>query len=251
VLTVPITTVLLPAFSKLNSSSPHKVRTFYQLANKYTTLMIVPVAFFSIVFSREIVPIIYGSTYDMAPLFLITYCLLYLLVGFGYLVLPSFFNGLGETKITLKMSLITFAILAVLSPIQTKFYGVQGLIAAAIIANTASTTYGLRVARKSYHILLNARGLLKIYLNSVVSGIPALLILHFWDSSLLLKTIIGGATYLFLYVTLTPVTATVSLAELEKALAITKKISFFAPIAKPVLLYQKRLCTRFSNSREP
>jgi len=241
VLTVPITTALLPAFSKLNSLSAQKVRTFYQLANKYTAIIIVPVTFLLIIFSKEIVQIIYGSTYDSASLFLAIYCLLYLLVGLGYLVLPSLFNGLGETKITLKMSLITFIILAVLSPILTKTYNVQGLITAFLIASTASTLYGLQVARKNLQVALAIGELLKIYLNSAVSSIPAFIVLHFWNLPQILKTIIGGVVYLFLYTTLTPITRTVTLIEIEKALNITRKIPFFAPIARPILLYQQRL----------
>jgi O-antigen/teichoic acid export membrane protein len=241
VLTVPITTALLPAFSKLNSSSAQKLRTFYKLANKYTTIIIIPVTFLLIIFSKEIVQIIYGSTYGSASLFLTTYCLLYLLVGLGYLVLPSLYNGLGETKTTLRMSLITFIILAVLSPILTKTYSVQGLIAAFLVASAVSTLYGLQVARKNLQVKLATGELLKIYLNSAASSIPALIVLYFWNSPQLLKTIIGGVAYLFLYTTLTPVTRTVTLIEIEKALNITRKIPFFAPIARPILLYQQRL----------
>jgi O-antigen/teichoic acid export membrane protein len=241
VLTVPIATALLPAFSKLNSLSAQKIRTFYQLANKYTAMIIVPVTFLLIIFSKAIVQIIYGSTYGSAPLFLAICCLPYLLVGLGYLVLPSLYNGLGETKITLKMSLITFIILIVLSPILTKTYSVQGLIAAFIIASTASTLYGLHVARKNLQVLFATGALLKIYFNSAISTIPALIMLYFWHSPQLLKTIIGGIAYLFLYTTLIPVTRTVILIEIEKALHITRKIPFFAPIARPILLYQQRL----------
>jgi len=119
------------------------------------------------------VEIIYGYAYQSAPLFLAIYCLLYLLVGFGYLVLPSLYNGLGETKTTLKMSLITFVTLVLMSPIFTKAYNVQGLIVALLIDNFCGTIYGLYTARKNFKITFETSVLLKIYINSAVGGIPA------------------------------------------------------------------------------
>jgi len=70
VLTIPITTALLPAFSKLDSSTTQKIKTFFKLANKYTTILIMPITILILIFSNEIVQIIYGSTYQSAPLFL-------------------------------------------------------------------------------------------------------------------------------------------------------------------------------------
>jgi len=247
VLAVPITTALLPAFSKLNSSTNQKIKTFYKLANKYTAMIIIPITFLLIIFSQEIVQIIYGSTYESAPLFLTTYCLLYFLVGLGYLVLPSLYNGLGETKTTLKMSLITFLMLAVLSPIFTKTYSVPGLIVAFITASAASTIYGFYVGRKKLQIEFDTRSQLKIYLNSAVSSIPPLLTLYFLQLPKLLNITIGGLSYLFIYATLTPLTKTVTFYELGTATRITQKIRPLAVIANPILKYQKKLLHNKTN----
>jgi O-antigen/teichoic acid export membrane protein len=94
VLAEPITTVLLPAFSKLNQTSNEKIQHFFKIAGKYTTMIIIPVASLIIIFSTEIVQIIYGSTYSLASVFLSIHVLIYLLVGIGYLTLPSLYNGL-------------------------------------------------------------------------------------------------------------------------------------------------------------
>jgi O-antigen/teichoic acid export membrane protein len=248
ILAVPITTALLPAFSKLNSSTNQKIKTFYTLANKYTAMIIIPITFLIIIFSKEIVEIIYGYTYQSAPVFLTTYCLLYFLVGLGYLVLPSLYNGLGETKTTLKMSLITFLTLAVLSPIFTKTYSVQGLIVAFLIASTVGTTYGLYIARKDFQIEFDTNILFRIYLNSVISSILPLLMLHFSQLPKILNITIGGLLYLFIYATLTPLTKTVNPSELEAATHIAQKIRLLALIAKPMLTYQQRLLKTFRKS---
>ncbi|MGB9959788.1 MAG: flippase [Candidatus Bathyarchaeales archaeon] len=241
ILTVPITTTLLPAFSKINSLTNQKIKEFYKIANKYTAMVIVPLAFLIIIFSREIVEIIYGSTYQSAPIFLAIYCLLYLSVGIGYIVLPSLYNGLGQTKTTLKMSLTTLLVLAVLSPILTKTYSVPGLIIAFITASTVGTIYGFYVARINFKIELTIKTQLKIYLNSAVSSIPAILVLSLASSPKILNVAIGGLLYLLTYLTLIPLTKTMTLQELRKTLRITQKIPSLAIIAKPIILYQQKL----------
>jgi len=104
---IPIATTLFPAFSKLESGG-EEVKKFFKLSIKYTSLIILPITVVIILFSREIVHIIYGPNYQSAPHFLSLYVILYLLVGLGYVALGSFFNGIGETRITLRISLINF-----------------------------------------------------------------------------------------------------------------------------------------------
>ncbi len=241
ILSVPITTMLLPAFSKLNSTTNQKITAFFKLANKYTAMIIIPLTVLMIIFSNEIVNIVYGSTYESAPLFLAIYSLLYLLVGLGYLTLTSFYNGLGETKTTLKISLIIFITLAALSPILTKAYSVPGLIIAYLIASTTGTTYGSYIARKKFRIEFDTPSLLKIYLISAISSIPSLLVLHLMHMPRILNVIIGGTLYLLSYATLAPLTKTVTSAELKIAAQIAQNNRLLALIAKPLLKYEQRM----------
>ena len=241
VVSVPITTALLPAFSKLDSSANEKIKTFFKLANKYTTMVVIPITFLIIMFSEEIVKIVYGSTYQTAPLFLATHFLLYFLVGLGYLTLTSLYNGLGETKTTLRIGLITFLAVAVLSPLLTKTYGVQGLITAFLIASTAGTIYSLYIAKRKFQIEFDARILFRIYLISAASSILPLIMLRFTQLPRLFNVTIGGLLYVFTYATLAPLTGIVTTSELQTVTNITQKIRPLALIAKPVLTYQQKL----------
>jgi len=240
-LTFPMTTALLPAFSKLDSSTTQKIKNFFKLANKYTVLLTLPITILIIIFSNEIVQIIYGSTYQSAPLFLAIYCLLYLLVGLGYITLTSFYNGLGETKTTLKISIITFLTIAILSPILTKTYSVVGLIIAFIIASAAGTSYGSYTARTKFKIEFDTKLLVKIYLISILSSIPPLALLQFSPLPKLLNVTAGGLLYLFIYATLTPLTKIVNDSELQTAAQVLQKIKPLTPITTPILNYQKKI----------
>lgn len=241
VLTIPITTALLPAFSKFDVSTTQKVRTFFKLANKYTTIMVLPITFLIIIFSNDIVNIIYGATYSSASLFLAAYSLLYLLVGVGSLILPSLYNGLGETRITLYISLITFLTFAALSPILTKIYNVQGLIIAFLIASTAGTSYGAYTARKKFKIEFETRLMTKIYFISILSSIPPLALVHFSPLPNVLNITAGGLLYLFTYFTLTPATRIVRYSELQTATQILQRIKPLTLITTPLLKYQKKI----------
>jgi hypothetical protein len=179
--------------------------------------------------------------YQSAPIILSHYALIYLLTGLGFLTLPSLFSGLGETKINLEMSLITFSILAFLSPALTSAYSVQGLIASYLIAVAASTIYGLYIARKNFQIGLDIKPQLRIYINSALSTFPLLLMLNLTHLPKILNIIFGGLLYLFTYVTLTPLTKTVTAYELEATANITQKIQPLAVILKPILNYEQKL----------
>ena len=241
ILSVPIQTVMLPAFSKLKNGSSNRISSFFMLANKYTALIVVPVTILIVAFSGPIVNIVYGATYNLAPQFLFTYCLVYLLVGVGYLTLASFYNGLGETKVTMRISLITFVVLAILSPILTSIYSVMGLIAAYLIANGSGQVYSSIYARKRYKIKFDTLSLLKIYATSILSIIAPILILYYSGLSNILGVAIGGVLYLFIYLTLMPLIKVVSSPELDTASHAVQNIPVLTKLAKIVIAYQKKL----------
>ena len=251
VVSIPITTALFPAFSKLNSTMNEKTKTFFKFANKYTTLLIVPIATLLIIFSKEIVQIIYGSTYQAAAFFLSIYCLLYFLVGLGYLNLTSLFNGLGETRITLKTSLITLLAILILSPLLTKAYGVPGLLAALLSANAASTCYSMYVAKRNFQIEFDTKSLIKIYLIGMVSTIPSLLLLQISLLPRLINVAVGGLLYFAIYITLTPITGIVNNSELKTATQIIQKIKPLALIIAPLLKYQEKILNRQKSTTKP
>jgi O-antigen/teichoic acid export membrane protein len=244
VVSAAITTALFPAFSKLDSAIKDGTTTFFKFANKYTTLLVVPIATLLITFSKEIVQIVYGSTYQTAALFLSIYCLLFFLVGLGYLTLTSLFNGLGETRITFKISLITLLLILTLSPLLITAYGVPGSLAALICAHATSTCYGMYVAKRNFKIEFDTKSLIKIYLVGAGSTVPSLLLLQVSTLPRLVNVLVGGMLYLAIYVTLAPTTKIVNNSELETVTEIVQKIKPLTPIIKPLIWYQKKILNR-------
>ncbi len=238
---IPITTALLPAFAKLDSSSKEHVRNLFQFANKYTTILMVPFVVLVMIFSAEIVQIVYESRYGTAGAFLSVYCLVYLLVGIGSLNLPSLFNGLGKTKTTLMQNLITFAIVLFLTPYLTSVFSVLGLISVLIVATAAGAVYGVYVARNDFNIALDMKSLTKIYLVAGLSSIPSLLFVHASPLPLLLSVMGGGFLYIFLYLTLIPLAGIVNEAELRILSRISRRVKLLGPLISILVRYEERI----------
>jgi len=178
------------------------------------------------------------------PYFLSIYCLLFFLVGLGYPTLTSLFNGLGETRITLKISLITLLLILTLSPLLIMAYGVSGSLAALICAHATSTCYGMYIAKRNFKIEFDTKSLIKIYLIGAGSTVPSLLLLQVSTLPRLVNVLVGGMLYLAIYVTLAPTTKIVNNSELETVTEIVQKIKPLTPIIKPLIEYQKKILNR-------
>jgi len=241
VLSIPITTALLPAFSKLDSTTRSKIKDFFKLANKYTSLLILPSTLIMIVFSRDIVLIVYGSAFETASLYLSTQMILYFLVGIGYLTIASFFNGLGETRLVLRTTIVNFIIFLILTPILTQSYGALGLIAAFLASNTVGSAYGFFLARARFDVEFARMAIIKIYVASLASAIPALLLLYASPFPRLINVAAGAILYLLTYVTIIPMLKAITFYELETLALVLKGIRPLNKITKPLLDYEKRI----------
>lgn len=244
IFSVSITNALFPAFSKLDSAKNKDMQTFFKFVNKYTTLLIVPLATLLIVFSEEIVQMVYGSTYQTAPFFLSIDCLIFFLVGVGYITLKSLFYGSGETRIALKRSIMALLTILVLSPVLTKAYGVPGVIMSLISAQLVSTSYGMYYAKRKLRIELDTKSLIKIYVVGAVSAVPSLLLLQVSMFSSVVNVILGGLLYIITFVTLTPITRIQDKSELKRATELLQKIKPLGLVIKPLLKYQEKILNR-------
>jgi O-antigen/teichoic acid export membrane protein len=241
VIPTSITTALLPAFSKLDSSSPDNVNEFFIRANKYTCLLIVPTTTLILLFSSQIVLVVYGSVWSTASFFLSTSSAVYFLVAIGYLGLTSLFNGLGKTRLTLKVTMVNFLILIALSPILAQAYNVIGVIIASLIAAVTATSYAAYIAIRKLEVKFNLKSTARIYFISIMSSIPPLMLVLFTSVHPIVVIIIGTITYLFIFITLMPLTGIVTRKELMTLAQVTGKIPLLNSVARPVLTYQLKI----------
>ena len=251
VIPASITTALLPAFSKLDSSSaPNVVNAFFKRANKYTCLLIVPTAALLLLFSNQVVGIAYGSAYSSAGLFLAFSVLVYFLAAIGSLSLTSFFNGLGKTRLTLGVALVNLLVVIVLSPVLANAYGVVGVVLASLAGGIVSTLVAAYIGVRRLKVQFEAGPTVKIYLAGFLAGLLPLLLLHFMWARYVEVLIAGAVLYLIVYVTLVPLIRIVDERELAALERMTSKIRGLKVAAKPVVKYMRRIHSIRSGSKK-
>ena len=250
VIPISISAALLPAFSKLESATPKTVNTFFKRANKYTCLLIVPTTTLIILFSTQIIQLVYGSVYSSAALFLSVGALVYFLVAIGSLSLSSLFNGLGKTRLTLNMAIINFVILVALSPILAQTSGVIGVIAASLIAGTVASSYAAYVAKRRLKVNFDFKPTLRIYVISVLSAVPSLALLFFTSLNSTVILVFGALTYLFVFVTLMPLMRIVDEAEIKALGRVTVTIPLLGVLVNPLFIYQRKILLWVGRYRE-
>ena len=86
---VPVSTVLFPAFSRVEASDRDFLPRVFELAVRYSVLLIVPVSIFVSIYSNELVLLLYGPGFVHAGEYLGLYAVLYVVFPLG-LVVRSF-----------------------------------------------------------------------------------------------------------------------------------------------------------------
>ena len=234
---IQIATSLFPAFSKFDENS-EKVKAFFGLSIKYTSLLVVPSALLMMILSKEIIEIIYGASFASASIYLALHATLFLLIGLGYQIQTSLFNGIGKPRETLKISLIQFVFFASLAPYLTGVLGVVGLITSILASNIVATVYGAYLARSKCKVEFNYKSLIRIYLLALVSASPAFLCTRFLSFPAILKVLIASAVYVISYLTILPLAGAVTRQELKNLEVIIKKIGPLKWIANLILKYE-------------
>jgi len=203
--TVPIATVLFPAFSKLKAEEEKKtLRVVFQSSVKYGALLTLPVTLMIMVLSEPLVFAVVGTEYTEAPFFLTLYSIIYFYVGLGSLSLGNFLNGQGKTQITMKLALLTLGLGLFLGWILIPQFGVVGLIVANSIAGFPSMFTGLWWVRKHFGATIDWVSSAKIFLASGIAAVVTYLLLSQLNYNYWIELVTGGVFFLGVYLVTAP-----------------------------------------------
>ena len=127
---------LFPAFSSLHGQKGDLQKAL-KLAVRYVAYVTMPVVFVLAATARELIVIFYGHSFSAGATFLVILALSAAPVLLGLTVLPSFFNGVARTKLTLFMVGLGAAVLFVSAPILAinLNLGVDGVIYGLLLSN--------------------------------------------------------------------------------------------------------------------
>jgi len=207
----PISTVLFPAFSKLNPQKEDEMfKNVFQYSVKYAAVLVVPAAAAVMALSQPAVSTLFGEKYTYAPLFLALMSVSYLYSAFGSLSLGSLINSQGRTEVNLKLTLISSAIGLPLSLLLIPNYGITGLIATTLTAGVPSLITGLWWVKKHLKVTVNWASSAKILMSSALAALITYAATSQLGTANWIKLAIGTTTFTVSYMIAAPLTGAIN-----------------------------------------
>ena len=204
-LTGPITTVLFPAFSKLDPrTEKNLLKTVFSSSVKYTVLLLVPASMAMAVLATPLIGSIYGNKWLIAPPFLVLSAAFYLLALTGSRSVGSLLSALGETKFLLEQSLLSLAIGIPVAFLLVPPLGIIGMIIGLQVAAFPSAFIGLYITWKRYGVKADFGSSAKIFLSSALATAVVYLFLIFFNFSYLVILVAGSIIFLAVYLISAP-----------------------------------------------
>ncbi len=212
----PISTMLFPAFSKLNlQKDKETLQNVFQFSIKYASLLVVPAAALVICLAEPAVSTLFGKTYSTAPLFLALLSINYLYSAFGSLSTGNFITAQGKTTFFLHLTLITAAIGLPMGYILILRFGVLGLIVTSLVATIPSFVIELYWIRKHYEVTVDWRSSAKILLSSAIAAASTYALISELGFSSWIRLIIGIVFFAFVFVAAALLTQTINKYDIE------------------------------------
>jgi O-antigen/teichoic acid export membrane protein len=210
----PVTTMLFPAFSKLNADRDRDLlRSVFQFSVKYASLIVVPVTFMVMALAVPAIGTVFQDKYVSAPLFLALLSISYIFTALGNLSVGNLLNGQGYTRYNLKMTLVTVVLGFPTSFVLISQFGVIGLIATTLLVGLPSLYLSLRFIKHRFGVGVDWVSSTKITFSSGVAGILTYLIislLHFPDP---VELLVGVVAFVALFIFVAIITRTITSAE--------------------------------------
>jgi O-antigen/teichoic acid export membrane protein len=232
----PITTMLFPAFSKLNPQKDKEIlQNVYRFSVKYASLIVVPVAALVMCLAEPAVSTLFGKTYSSAPLFLALLAITYILPAFGTLSIGNFIGSQGKTTFILYLTLLTAAIGFPMGYILILHFGVLGLIVTSLVDGIPTTIIMLYWIRKHYGLTVDWRSSAKILLSSAIAAALTYVLISELGFSSWIRLIIGVVFFTFVFVAAALLTQTINKIDIENLRGMVSELGIIGKIFNRIL----------------
>jgi O-antigen/teichoic acid export membrane protein len=193
----PITTVLFPAFSKIDARKDQEtLKNVFQFSIKYASLLVVPAASIVMTLAQPGISVLFPA-YTTASLFLALLAFNYLYTALGNLSIGNLINSQGQTKFNLELTLVTSAIGFPLGFILISQFGVLGLIVTTLTAGIPSLIIALRWLKKQYGVTVDWSSSAKILLSGAVASAVTYALISQLTFNKWIVLVVGAAVFLF------------------------------------------------------
>lgn len=201
----PVQLLLFPAFSKINAKkAPQILRNVFRYSVKYASLLVVPATFMVMTLSQPAVATLFPGKYELTPLYLSLYIIVYIYTAFGHLSSGNLIKSQGRTDVSLKLALLHSTLGIILSLTLIPAFGVIGLITTISLSVIPSLIISLWWIQKHYNATIDLKSSIKIILASLTAAIFTYAIVNFLNLSNLITLIFGAIIFLVIYLTTAP-----------------------------------------------
>jgi len=248
--TFPISTVLFPAFAKLDSQDERQMlRPIFASSVKYTSMLLVPATIAVMALSKPMVHTLFGEKWAYAPLFLTLHAISYLLSGLGDLSMGSLLTGLGETKMRMRLSVLTLSFGLPLAFLLIPNLGITGVIVGNLVAGLPSVFLGLHWIWKRYGIIIEWKSSAKIFIASLVAAIITYSSLTFINTAEWLRLLSGGTIFLAVYVATAPLIGAVNQKDINNLRTMFSGLGFISKLVNLPLTIAEEVASFHSQGK--
>lgn len=230
----PISTMLFPAFSKLNYLTDRlALGNAYRFSVRYSALFVVPVAALVMCLSNPAVSTLFGSTYDSAWLFLSLLALSYFNFAFGTHNNGALISSQGDTSFNFKLVLVTACIGFPMGYVLIMNFGILGLIATSLTANIPSIFLALRFIKNKYGASVDWLSSGKILFSSGVTALLTYVFISLLSLASWLELFVGVLFFVVVFLFVALFSRTVGRSDVANLRGVAAGLGF---ISKPVNL---------------
>jgi O-antigen/teichoic acid export membrane protein len=245
-ITAPLSTVLFPAFSKVDpQEEPQLLKKIFATSVKYTALFLVPATMAMMVLSGPIIGTVYGNKWLDAPLFLSLHIILSLFSIFGSLNWSNLFTAFGETKMLMKLNFLTLSVSVPLALVLIPQFGMIGAIMVEILVAIPSNSIGLYYAWKLYGTKADFPISAKIFLSSALSAAFTYLFLRLFISADWIRLTTGLTMFLLIYLVTAPLIGAIYQSDVNNLRSMFSGLGIISKILEiPFIFVEKVIVVR-------
>jgi O-antigen/teichoic acid export membrane protein len=241
-LSTPISTMLFPAFSKLDPDKDKEtLRIVFEGSVKYSSLLVIPATVAVMALANPIVSALFGTKYASAPLFLALTAVNYLLTAFGQLGAVNLINGQGKTGLFLKLAVVSTAVGITLAVLLVPTFGVTGLIITTIFDGVPSLAISLYWIKKHYDASVVWVSSGKILISSAASGALTYFVVSFVSLGSWPKLVLGLAVFAAGFLLSVIATRAVTKSDIDALRLMGSELGPLSSIINKILNFLERL----------
>ena len=242
----PVTTLLFPAFSKINAKKdPKTLKNVFQYSVKYGSLLIVPATFMVMALSQPAVATLFPGKYELTPIYLSLYIIIYLYTAFGSLSTGNLIKSQGRTDVNLKLGLLNTILGIILSLTLIPTFGVIGLIATTLISGIPSLIISLWWIKKQYNATIDYKSSTKIIIAGLTATSLTLAVIIFFNLANWITLIIGAIIFTITYLVTAPLIGAINTEDTENLKEMLKTLGPLGSILNIPLNIIKKLANKF------